>query len=134
MTTLEIIKDLCKKRGITVQQLEAELGEKRTSIASATSNMKAEKLYKIAKYFNVSMESIIGKEDVKTSEENDKESTSGKKYYFSDETAEMAQELFENSEMRVLFDVQKDMEPEDMKAMYNMALALKRKERGTDET
>ena len=64
METSEKIRLLCKEKGITVQALEVELGEKRTSIAAANSNMKAEKLYKIAKYFNVSMESIIGKEDI----------------------------------------------------------------------
>lgn len=53
----------------------------------------------------------------------------------NDETAKVAQEIFENKELRALFDVQKDMEPEDLRALYNMALALKRKERGNiDDT
>lgn len=53
----------------------------------------------------------------------------------NDETAKVAQEIFENKELRALFDVQKDMEPEDLRALHNMALALKRKERGNiDDT
>lgn len=56
------------------------------------------------------------------------------KYYLNEETAKAAQEIFENKELRALFDVQKDMDAEDLKALHNMALALKRKERGDDGT
>ena len=69
---------------------------------------KLDKLQKIADFLGVSLEYL------QTGKYSEKQSISGKKYYFSDETAEMAQELFENSEMRVLFDVQKDMEPEEI--------------------
>lgn len=54
-------------------------------------------------------------------------------YYLNDETAKVAQEIFENKELRALFDVQRDMEPEDLRALHQMALALKRKERGEDD-
>lgn len=64
MDTLDRIKSLCAQKGITVQKLERDIGEKQSSIFKANSNMKAEKLYKIAQYFNVSMESIIGKPDI----------------------------------------------------------------------
>ena len=54
---------------------------------------------------------------------------------FLHKTAEVAQEIFENKELRALFDVQRDMDPDDLKALHNMALALKRKERGNyDDT
>ena len=52
------------------------------------------------------------------------------KYYLNDETAQVAQEIFENKELKALFDVQKDMDPDDLKALHSMALALKRQERG----
>ena len=51
-------------------------------------------------------------------------------YYTNTETAQVAQEIFENKELKALFDVQKDMDPDDWKALHSMALALKRKERG----
>lgn len=56
------------------------------------------------------------------------EDKSGGGYYLNDETARIAQDIFENKELRLLFSVQRDMEPEDLKALHNMALALKRKE------
>ena len=61
---------------------------------------------------------------------NGEENEDSEKYYLNDETAKVAQEIFENKELRALFDVQKDMEPDDLRALHNMALALKRKERG----
>lgn len=50
-------------------------------------------------------------------------------YYLNPETARVAQEIFENDELRALFDVQKDLDPDDLRALHSMALALKRKER-----
>ena len=51
----------------------------------------------------------------------------------NDETAKAAQEIFENKELRALFDVARDADPEDLKALHNMALALRRKERGDQD-
>ena len=84
-------------------------------------------LLKIASFFHVSIDYLM------TGNDAEKESDTGKKYYFSDETAQAAQAMFENKELRVLFDVAHDMDAEDLQAMYNMALALKRKERGSDD-
>ena len=48
-------------------------------------------------------------------------------YYTDSATADLAQSMATNPELRALFDVQRDMDPEDLKALYGMALALKRK-------
>lgn len=53
-----------------------------------------------------------------------------KTYYTDPRTAEIAQEIFDNPELSMLFDVQKDMPPEDLQAVYQMVLALKRKSQG----
>lgn len=83
------------------------------------------KLQKIVcEYFNISVDYLM----------TGKEKDDIPKYYLNDETAQVAQEIFENKELRALFDVQRDMEPEDLKALHQMALALKRKERGDDDT
>ena len=59
--------------------------------------------------------------------------TEDSKYYINEETAEMAQALFENRNLRVLFDAAKDATPEDLKTTYDMLMALKKKERGNNE-
>ena len=60
------------------------------------------------------------------------EKEGGERYYLNDETAQMAQKLFQNKELRVLFDAAQDASPEDLKTTYDMLMALKKKERGTD--
>ncbi len=84
---------------------------------------KRDKMEKIARVLNVSVDYLMnGKTDDEPA------------YYLNEETAQAAQEIFQNKELRALFDVQRYMEPEDLRALHNMALALKRKESGSDDT
>lgn len=124
METLEIIKSLCKKGNISLSKLEKILGYGNASLSKAKV-IPSDRILEIAKYFDVSMEYLM------TGEEKDSEAG----YYFNEETAKAAQEIFENKELRMLFDAARDADPEDLKALHNMALALKRKERGNvDDT
>ena len=77
-------------------------------------------MHKIAEFLDISFEWLS------TGEE--KEDSSG--YYLNDETAEIAQNIFENKELRLLYDAARDAQPEDIQTAYDMLLALKRKERG----
>ncbi len=84
-----------------------------------------DKVDALAKYFGINRSDLI--------ENCTHQQTSG--YYTNRETAKVAQEIFENKDLRALFDVQRDMEPDDLRALHNMALALKRKERDSyDDT
>ncbi len=57
MTTYEIIKELCKEKGIAVTALEKELGFGRGSIGKLRNGSTTiERLQKIADFFNVSIE------------------------------------------------------------------------------
>lgn len=101
---------------------------KETGIGTATmSNWKngkyvpkSDKIQKIATLLNTTEKFIMDGEDEEISN----------RYYINDETAQVAQEIFENKELRALFDVQRGMAPEDLKALHQMAIALKRKESG----
>ena len=53
-------------------------------------------------------------------------------YYYAPDTAEIAEYMRRSEEMSMLFDAARDADPEDLKAIYNMLLALKRKERHDD--
>lgn len=46
-------------------------------------------------------------------------------YYTNNETAEMAQSLFDNEDMRLLFDAAKDSRPEDLKMAADLLKRLK---------
>lgn len=56
-TTLDNIRTLCAKRGMTIASLERELGFSNGSLAKP-SVLPSDRLYKIAKYFGVTMDCI----------------------------------------------------------------------------
>lgn len=51
-------------------------------------------------------------------------------YYFTPETSKIAQEIYANKELSLLFDAARDADPEDLQTVHSMLMALKRKERG----
>lgn len=74
---------------------------------------------KIAAYFATSVEYLL------TGKDAEKESESGTKWYFTDETAEKAQEIFENPDLRILFDAARDARPEDLQMCADLLKRLK---------
>ena len=122
MNSVERVKELCKENKIPVSKLEKDLGYANGYIGQLRKGIfPADRLAEIAEYFSVTTEYLLnGKEP-------------GTKYYLNDETAAIAQDIFDNKELRALFSVQKDMSPEDLRAIHNMALALKRKEMNFEE-
>ena len=121
MTVYERIESLRKERKISQGNLEKELGFSNGSISKwKTSMPKPERLQKIADYFGVTVDYLM----------TGNESDGKERYYTNDETASIAQEIFDNKELRLLFDAAKDAHPEDLQTVHQMLLALKRKERG----
>ena len=118
-----IFEQLCKEKGVTAYKVCKETGLTTATISNWKAGRytpKQEKMQKIADYFGVSLEYLM----------TGKTKEGDKKYYLNEETAQMAQTLFENKGLRVLFDAAKDASPEDLKTTYDMLMALKRKERG----
>lgn len=104
----EVFEQLLQKFGVTAYQVSKATGIPQSTLINwkARGNLiRGDKAQKIADYFNVSVDYLM------TGEEKD----GGEKYYLNDETAEMAQALFENRDLRVLFDAAKDASPEDLK-------------------
>ena len=115
------IKELCDKEGITFARLEKNLGFSNAYIAQMNpETVPHTRLEKIAAYFGVTVDYLVSGE-----------TQDG--YYLNPETARAAQEMFENKDLRVLFDAARDASPEDLRAVYAMLLALKRKEQNSDE-
>lgn len=122
----EIFEQLLASYGISAYKFCKDTGISQSTISTwkKKRNLISGELAKeIADYFHVSLEYLM------TGEEND----SGDKYYLNDETAAMAQKLFENRDLRILFDAAQDAAPEDLKTTYDILMALKRKERGESE-
>ena len=53
-------------------------------------------------------------------------------YYLNDETRQIAQEAFENPELRTLFKVARDIPPERLRAHIEFMKSLKEQERGNN--
>ena len=106
------IRELCKRHNMSLKALEKELGFANGSIAKTDEKTQSGRIKAIADYFGVSMEYILTGE-------------TGQKYYFDDDTAEKAQELFENPGMRILFDAARDSRPEDLQMAADFLARLK---------
>lgn len=118
MGALDIIKSLCTKNGTSIKNLERELGFSNGSLAKSAT-IKAERLQKIADFFGVSVDYLM------TGEEK-------QGYYLNEETAKMAQEMFEDEDMRSLFDMKRNMPPERFKAHMEFMKNLYEQEKGKD--
>nr|DAM96482.1 MAG TPA: repressor protein [Caudoviricetes sp.] len=119
----EIFEKLLNARGITIYKFCKETGVSESTIYTwrkkkTQCNAKLQKI--VCDYFGVTADYLM----------TGKEKEGGSKYYLNDETAAIAQNIFENKELRLLFDAAKDAEPEDLETVHSMLLALKRKERG----
>ena len=62
----------------------------------------------------------------------DKSESQEESYYTNPETAKIAQEIYENKDLSLLFDAAKDATPEDLQTVHTMLMALKKKERGEE--
>lgn len=115
------IKSLCDENGIAVTALETRLGYGRGYIGKMrhTKKIPSDRLKEIADYFGVSVEYLMTGE-------------APEGHYINEETAQAAQEIFENKELRLLFETARNSDPEDIKAVHEMLLALKRKEQKND--
>lgn len=86
------------------------------------SNPKADKLQKIADFFGVSIEYLM------TGEKKEESPM----YYANEETVKLAQEMFEDEDMRSLFDMKRNMPPERFKVHMEFMKNLYNQEKGED--
>lgn len=121
MNSVERVKSICKDRKIPISKLEKDCGFSNGYIGQLRKGvLPDDRLIKISEYLNLSVDYLmIGEERTETDG-----------YYYNKETADMAQQIFENKDLRVLFDAAKDASPEDLKTTHEMLMALKKKERG----
>ena len=118
----EKFEQLLKEYGVTPYRVHKETGISTATLSdwkNGKSQPKKDKIEKICAYFNVPISYFYGDEDDEPG------------YYLNPETAEIAQDIFEHKELRLLFDAARDGTPEDLETVHSMLLALKRKERGS---
>lgn len=120
MDSVELIKQICKERKIPISHLEKECGFSNGYIRNLREGkLPADRLHKIAEYLGVTMDYLT------TGKNSPKESITGKQYYFDDDTAEMAQDLFTDPNQRILFSASRGAKPEDLQMAADLLRRLK---------
>lgn len=109
MEILDRIKELCREKGITVTELEKELGFGNGSLAKS-STIKSDRLQAMARYFNVSIDYLVN----------------GESYYLNESTAQLAEELATRSTLKVLFDASRDVSDESLMTVAMLLEQLKK--------
>lgn len=111
------------EREMTLQELADKCGyTSRASINKIENgevDVPTSKVQLIADALGVSPLDLMGKRDEPDS------------YYINEETAALAQQIYEDKELRALFDAARDADPEALQAAQAMLKVLKRKERGS---
>ena len=82
-----------------------------------------DKIELMANYFGISKADLV-------EDHNDHQDDH---YYLNDETRQIAQEAFENPELRTLFKVARDIPPERLRAHIEFMKSLKEQERGNND-
>lgn len=119
----DIFEKLCAEKGVTPYRVCKETGLTTSTISNWKAGRytpKTDKLQKIADYFKVSIEFLMGTE----------EKEEAPIYYTNEETAKLAQEMFEDEDMRSLFHMKRDMPPERFKAHMEFMKNLYNQEKG----
>ena len=91
MDLYESIKELCEQKGMTIVGLERELGFGRGSLGKLQKgqSIRSDRLHQIEEYFGVK----IGEDG----------------YYYNDDIAKLAKEMFNDPDMRTLYDLKEKM-------------------------
>ena len=123
MTKLSnVLKSLRVREDLTQNGLATKLNISRSAIGMYENGERVpnlEILELFADYFNVDMNYITGS----TPEE----------YYSNLQSKQIAQEIFNNENLKALFDASRNATPEDLEITKNLLLSLKRKEQKGDD-
>lgn len=117
----EIFERLLMEKGVTAAEVCRATGISQQAISTwkkRRGGISAKNAVKIAAYFGVSVEFLYGGEGVQKNGQVDG-------YYVFGETAEVAQEIFENKDMRILFDAARNSRPEDLRRAADLLQRFK---------
>ena len=121
----ENIKNRREALGITQTELAERMGLKDKSSISKIESGKLpitlKTVERVAAALNCSELLLMGWAENSTL----KESTSGRIFYFDDESAEIAEEMFQDKNLRALFDAARGTKPEEMKIATEMLKRFK---------
>lgn len=110
MNFAERLKELRLRDGMSQAELAKKIGRTNAAISMYETGRREpdlETLEELCDLFNVNMNYLTGQED-------------GSTYYLDPKTAQIAQELYDRPELRVLFDASRKVSAEDLKIVQAM--------------
>lgn len=120
----EVFESLLRDRGLSVAEFSRQTGIPKSALSEWKTgkykNPRPDRLRQIAEFFGVSVDYLMTGE-----------AESG--HYTDPVTAELAERMKDDHDLRLLFSAAKDARPETLQAVYDVLLALKKREKG-DET
>ena len=116
-----MVGDLIKKHRVLKELTQKELADL-LDVSPSTVGMyeqnrripDAEILVKISNIFNVTVDYLLGNSDQKKEQ-----------YYFDNETAELAQELLENNDFKVLMSASRKLSKDDLDAVIKVINSMR---------
>lgn len=111
----KVFRLLREKSNMTQEQLAKALGISRSAVGMYERGVREpdyDLLEAIADFFNVDVNYLLGKQ-------------SGSTYYLDPETARVAQEIFDDRDLRALFDAGRGASPQDLKMAADLLRRLK---------
>ena len=125
----ERIKNRRMELDMSQEELAHRLGLKSKStvckVEKGDDNLTTGTVRKYADALDTTPSYLMGWEDKPEQDNEGYRSESGRRYYFDDETAAMAQRLFEDPDLRMLFDASQDSKAEDLRMAAEMLKRFK---------
>lgn len=118
------IQHYMNKFGKTRKDMCDTLGVKYTTFTDwvkGNTYPRIDKIELMANYFGIKKSDLVERRSFDNPEHG---------YYTDPKTVEIAQKIADNKELSLLFDAARNADPEDLKTVHDMLMALKRKERG----
>lgn len=127
MSMAQRIKELRIAAGLTQEELGEKIGLQKSAIAKyengRVENIKRSTIQAMADLFGVKPSYILGFDEEEEQEDG---------YYLDPEAAEIAQEVYDRPELKVLFDASRNVSAEDLRFVVEMIDRMAKKERGED--
>ena len=118
MNAVERIIEICKEKRIPISRLERACDFSNGYIKALTrGTMPADKMERVANYLGVSVTYLI---------------TGNEGYYLDPEAAELAQAMFDDPDMRILFDAKREMSPKKFRKIIDIITAFRDMENADD--
>lgn len=120
----EIIKERRLQLGLTMKDVADSVGVSEATVSRWESgdieNMRRDKISKLAEALKISPAVLMGWEE------------EPEQYYLDPEAAEIAQEVYDRPELKILFDASRKASKEDIQFVVEMIDRMAKKERGED--